>query len=83
MGYQSEAALENQVMEQLGRQGFENVKLYSIEAIIDNFRKILNNNDLLIVLFLREGEEDKREKAESKEIINLLAWLKNVEQKDW
>ena len=48
-----------------------------------NFRKILNNNDLLIVLFLREGEEDKREKAESKEIINLLAWLKNVEQKDW
>ena len=34
MGYQSEAALENQVMEQLGRQGFENVKLYSIEAII-------------------------------------------------
>ena len=38
-----------------------------------NFRKILNNNDLLIVLFLREGEEDKREKAESKEIINLLA----------
>lgn len=42
MGYQNEAALENQVMEQLGRQGFENVKLYSIEAIIDNFRKILN-----------------------------------------
>ena len=38
-----------------------------------NLRKILNNNDLLIVLFLREGEEDKREKAESKEIINLLA----------
>ena len=38
-----------------------------------NFRKILNNNDLLIVLFLREGEEDKREKEESKDIINLLA----------
>ena len=48
-----------------------------------NFRKILNNNDLLIVLFLREGEEDKREKEESKDIINLLAWLKNVEQKNW
>lgn len=38
-----------------------------------NLRKILNNNDLLIVLFLKEGEQDKRKKAESKEIINLLA----------
>ena len=42
MGYQSEAALENQVMAQLGRQGFENVKLRSIEALINNFRAILN-----------------------------------------
>ncbi|WP_166626251.1 type I restriction endonuclease subunit R [Jeotgalicoccus sp. S0W5] len=46
MGYQSEAALENQVMEQLGRQGFENVKLYSIEAITENFRKILNERHI-------------------------------------
>ncbi|AKG75025.1 type I restriction endonuclease subunit R [Salinicoccus halodurans] len=42
MGYQSEAALENQVMGQLGRQGFENVKLRSIDALINNFREILN-----------------------------------------
>lgn len=46
MGYQSEATLENQVMEQLGRQGFENVKLYSIEAITENFRKILNERHI-------------------------------------
>ena len=38
-----------------------------------NLRKILKNNELLIVLFLREGEQGKRKKAESKEIINLLA----------
>src|SRR5699024_3294693 len=42
MGYQSEAALENQVMAQLERQGFENVELRTIEALINNFRTILN-----------------------------------------
>ena len=46
MGYQSEAALENQIMEQLGKQGFENVKLYSLEAITENFRKILNERHI-------------------------------------
>lgn len=61
MGYQSEAALENQVMEQLGRQGYENVKLYSIEAIIDNFRKILNerHHDKLNGKSLTDSEFDR------------------------
>ena len=34
-----------------------------------NFRKILNNNDLLIVLFLREGEQDKRKKQKAKRLL--------------
>lgn len=61
MGYQSEAALENQVMEQLGRQGFENVKLYSIEAITDNFREILNerHQDKLNGKLLTDSEFDR------------------------
>src|SRR5699024_3717717 len=42
MGYQSEAALENQVIAQLESQCFENVELRTIEALINNFRTLLN-----------------------------------------
>ena len=38
MGYQSEAELENQFIQQLIRQNYEMIELYDYDAVLDNFR---------------------------------------------
>lgn len=46
MAYQSEYALENEVLQQLENLGYERVKIHNNEALIDNFRKIVNERHL-------------------------------------
>ena len=49
MGYQSEAELEERLMQKLESQGYERIKLTDYDALIENFRKELNafNQDTL------------------------------------
>ena len=49
MGYQSEAELEERLMQKLEAQGYERIKLTDYDARIENFRKELNafNQDTL------------------------------------
>ena len=49
MGYQSEAELEERLMQKLEAQGYERIKLTDYDALIENFRKELNafNQDTL------------------------------------
>ena len=50
MGYQSEYALEEDVIQQLLSQGYERVQLRDHAQLVDNFRAILNerNKDKLM-----------------------------------
>lgn len=49
MGYQSEAELEERLMQKLESQGYERIKLADYDALVENFRKELNalNQDTL------------------------------------
>ncbi|WP_422404724.1 type I restriction endonuclease subunit R [Mammaliicoccus sp. JADD-157] len=42
MGYQSEYALENEVLQQLEGLGYERVEIHNVEALHNNFRQIIN-----------------------------------------
>ncbi|MBI5976017.1 type I restriction endonuclease subunit R [Staphylococcus canis] len=42
MAYQSEFALENEVLQQLTQLGYERVNIHNVEQLYDNFRAILN-----------------------------------------
>ena len=42
MGYQSEAELEERLMQKLESQGYERIKLADYDALVENFRKELN-----------------------------------------
>lgn len=42
MAYQSEYALENEVLQQLESLGYERVNIHNIEQLHDNFRNIIN-----------------------------------------
>lgn len=41
MGYQSEAELEERLINKLTSQGYERIKLNDYDALVDNFRKKL------------------------------------------
>ena len=45
MGYQSEYALEEDVIQQLVSQGYERVQLRDHAQLVDNFRAILNERN--------------------------------------
>lgn len=42
MAYQSEYALENEVLQQLENLGYERVNIHNVEQLHDNFRTIIN-----------------------------------------
>ncbi|RIM66557.1 restriction endonuclease subunit R [Staphylococcus xylosus] len=42
MGYQSEYALENEILQQLENLGYERVDIPNVEQLHDNFRNIIN-----------------------------------------
>lgn len=42
MVYQSEYALENEVLQQLENLGYERVNIHNVEQLYDNFRTIIN-----------------------------------------
>ena len=42
MAYQSEYALENEVLQQLESLGYERVNIHNVEQLHDNFRNIIN-----------------------------------------
>ena len=43
MGYQSEAELENNLINKLGAQGFKPVKIKDYDTLLLNFRKQMNS----------------------------------------
>ena len=43
MAYQSEYALENEVLQQLESLGYERVNIHNVEQLHNNFRNILMN----------------------------------------
>ena len=45
MGYQSEHALEEDVIKQLVSQGYERVQIRDHAQLVDNFRSILNERN--------------------------------------
>ena len=42
MAYQSEYALENEVLQQLESLGYERVNIHNVEQLHNNFRNIIN-----------------------------------------
>lgn len=65
MGYQSEAELEERLMEKLETQGYERVKIADYDALVENFRKQLN-------LFNKETLDHELTDTEFKRVMNTV-----------